>query len=284
MPRPTFSPFAVGVLLLLTGAVAVQLGASIGTSIIPAIGVLGVVLARYTLQACVHIPLAWKHLRATHLTDWRWGALVAAPLLAMNLTIYMAFSHIGVGLAVTIELMGPIVLAVVTARSWPGWLAAGLAGIGMVLVTDPGGDVNVPGVLWALAAAASWALYLVATRKAGQQLEGLTPSAMASVIGLALLIPLNALLTRPATFNAAVLLLAVLAGLLSSAIPYACDLLALRRVPMNVASTMMSINPVTASMWGAIILGERFGPLEIAGLTIICCANVLVVRAGRNAR
>ena len=283
MPRPNLSPFATGVLLLIFGALSVQLGASIGTSIIPAVGVLGVVFARYTLQACAHIPLAWKHLRRTRLRDWRWGALVAAPLLAMNLTIYMAFSHIGVGLAVTIELMGPITLAVLTARSRPGWMAAGLAAVGMVLVTDPTGDVNVPGVLWSLAAAASWALYLLATRKAGQQLEGLTPSAMASVIGLSALIPLSLLFNRPADLSPTVLLLAVLAGVLSSAIPYACDLLALRRVPMNVASTMMSINPVTASMWGAIILSERFGALEIAGLAIICVANVLVVRAARTA-
>lgn len=283
MPRPNLSPFATGVLLLIFGALSVQLGASIGTSIIPAVGVLGVVFARYTLQACAHIPLAWKHLRRTRLRDWRWGALVAAPLLAMNLTIYMAFSHIGVGLAVTIELMGPITLAVLTARSRPGWMAAGLAAVGMVLVTDPTGDVNVSGVLWSLAAAASWALYLLATRKAGQQLEGLTPSAMASVIGLSALIPLNLLFNRPADLSPTVLLLAVLAGVLSSAIPYACDLLALRRVPMNVASTMMSINPVTASMWGAIILSERFGALEIAGLAIICVANVLVVRAARTA-
>jgi len=283
VPRPNLSPFATGVLLLIFGALSVQLGASIGTSIIPAVGVLGVVFARYTLQACAHIPLAWKHLRRTRLRDWRWGALVAAPLLAMNLTIYMAFSHIGVGLAVTIELMGPITLAVLTARSRPGWMAAGLAAVGMVLVTDPTGDVNVSGVLWSLAAAASWALYLLATRKAGQQLEGLTPSAMASVIGLSALIPLNLLFNRPADLSPTVLLLAVLAGVLSSAIPYACDLLALRRVPMNVASTMMSINPVTASMWGAIILSERFGALEIAGLAIICVANVLVVRAARTA-
>lgn len=284
MQRPNLSPFTTGVLLLIFGALSVQLGASIGTSIIPAVGVLGVVLARYTLQACVHIPLAWKHLRRTRLTDWRWGALVAVPLLTMNLTIYMAFSHIGVGLAVTIELMGPIALAVLTARSRPGWMAAGLAAVGMVLVTDPTGDVNVPGVAWSLAAAASWAFYLLATRKAGQQLEGLTPSAMASVIGLSALIPLNLIFTRPADLSPTILLLAVLAGVLSSAIPYACDLLALRRVPMNVASTMMSINPVTASMWGAIILGERFGALEIAGLAIICVANVLVVRAARRPR
>ncbi|WP_297742217.1 DMT family transporter [uncultured Tessaracoccus sp.] len=284
MSRPNLSPFTAGVLLLIFGALSVQLGASIGTSIIPTLGVYGVVLARYTLQACVHIPLAWKHLRRARLAEWWWGALVAAPLLAMNLTIYLAFSHIGVGLAVTIELMGPITLAVLTARSRPGWLAAGLAAAGMVLVTDPTGDVNVPGVLWSLAAAAGWAFYLLATRKAGQQLEGLTPSAMASVIGLSVLIPLNLIFTRPAHLNPTVLLLAVLAGVLSSAIPYACDLLALRRVPMNVASTMMSINPVTASMWGAIILGERFGALEIAGLAIICVANVLVVRAARRPR
>ncbi|SDL11914.1 inner membrane transporter RhtA [Tessaracoccus oleiagri] len=278
------SPFTVGVLLLVVGAVSVQLGAAIGTSVIPAIGVLGIVLARYLVQAAVHVPVAWRQLRRTSASDWRWGLLVAVPLLSMNGSIYMAFSHIGVGLSVTIELLGPIALAAVTARTWPGWVGAGLALVGMVLVTGPTGSATGPGVVWAVVAAVSWALYLVAVRVAGQRLPGLVPSAMASLIGLAVLVPSNLLFNADARLTWTVFALAFTAGLLSSALPYAFDMIALRRLPMNVASTMMSLNPVMAVMWGAIILGERLGLSESVGLVIIATANVLVVRAAARAR
>jgi inner membrane transporter RhtA len=283
-PAQRPSPFALGVLLLVAGAVSVQLGAALGTSIIPAIGVLGVVLARYIVQALVHVPVAWRHLRRTAPGDWRWGLLVAVPLLSMNGAIYMAFSHIGVGLSVTIELLGPITLAVVTARSWPGWAGAGMALAGMLLVTGPTGSASGPGVFWAIVAAVSWASYLLAVRVAGQRLPGLVPSAMAAIIGLAVLVPANVVFNHDARLTAAVFLTAAAAGLLSSALPYAFDVIALRRVPMNVVSTMMSLNPVTAVVWGAIILGERLGPAEIAGLVIIATANVLVVHAAARAR
>ena len=285
MPAPRRpSPFAFGVLLLLAGALSGQLGAALGTSVIPAIGVLGIVLMRYIVQACVHVPLSWRQLRATGWRQWRWGLLVAAPLLTMNTSIYMAFSHIGVGLSVTIELVGPIALAAITARTWPGWTGAGLALVGMVLVTGPTGSANAAGVFWAVVAATSWALYLTAARVAGQRLPGLTPSAMASLIGLAILIPANLAFNTATGLNGTVLVVALLAGLLSSALPYAFDMVALRRLPMNVASTLMSVHPVMAVMWGAIILGERLGPAELAGLVVITVANVLVVRAAARAR
>lgn len=268
---------------MVAGALSVQIGAAIGTSVIPAIGVLGIVLARYVVQALVHVPLAWRHLRETPRRRWWWGAVVAVPLLSMNTAIYLAFSHIGVGLSVTIELLGPIVLAVLTARSLPGWLGAALAAVGMVLVTGPTGSVNPTGVLWACVAAASWALYLVALRKAGQRLPGLAPTAIASIIGLAVLVPLNLMFNRPSELTGGVLGLALLAGLLSSAVVYAFDVMALRRVPMNVASTMMSIHPVAAVLSGAIILGERLGAQEIVGLLIISAANVWVVRSAARA-
>ncbi|NLE98718.1 MAG: EamA family transporter [Propionibacterium sp.] len=271
-------------LLLLAGALSGQLGAALGTSVIPAIGVLGIVLMRYVVQACVHVPLSWRQLRATGWRQWRWGLLVAAPLLTMNTSIYMAFSHIGVGLSVTIELVGPIALAAITARTWPGWTGAGLALVGMVLVTGPTGSANAAGVFWAVVAATSWALYLTAARVAGQRLPGLTPSAMASLIGLAILIPANLAFNTATGLNGTVLVVALLAGLLSSALPYAFDMVALRRLPMNVASTLMSVHPVMAVMWGAIILGERLGPAELAGLVVITVANVLVVRAAARAR
>lgn len=273
------SSFAVGVMILVVGAISVQLGATLGASVIPAIGVLGIVLARYLVQACVHVPLAWRHLRATPRRTWWWGVVVAVPLLAMNASIYMAFSHIGVGLSVTIELMGPIALAVITARSWPGWVGAALAAGGMVFITGPTGAASLVGIVWAVVAATSWALYLVAVRKAAQELPGLSSTAIASVLGLSVLVPANLLVGHETQLSSAVLFLALGAGLLSSAVPYACDVMAMRRVPMHVASTMMSVNPVMAVLFGALILGERLGSAELLGLIVISGANVLVVRA-----
>ncbi|RRD46193.1 DMT family transporter [Tessaracoccus sp. OH4464_COT-324] len=277
--RPNPSPFAIGVLLLVLGAVSVQAGAALGASVIPATGVAGIVVVRYLVQAAVHVPLAWKGLASARLPDWRWGMLVAVPLIVMNTAIYLAFEQMGVGLSVTIELLGPILLAVVTARSWPGWVGACLAAIGMVLVTGPTGSATPLGVFWATLAAASWAAYLVAARVAGARLSGLTPTAMASLLGLVVLLPTVAYLGVPGELSWPVLLTGLAAGVASSAVPYAFDIVALRRVPMNVASTMMSVNPVMAVLFGWLILDERLGLAELAGLGVICVANVLVVRA-----
>lgn len=283
-PGVSVAPVLKGVVLLVLGAISVQLGAALGTSVIPAIGVLGIVLARYLVMASVHVPASLQHLRKATIKDWRWGLLLAVPMLAMNTSIYMAFSHIGVGLSVTIELLGPITLAVISARSWPGWIAAFMALIGMLLVTGPTGSATPIGAAWAVLAAASWALYLVAARVAGQHLPGLTPSAMAGVIGLTILIPATLLFNEAPTISPKIIGVALLAGLLSSAIPYAFDVIALRLVPMNVASTMMSLNPVFAVLWGAMILNESFGWAEALGLVIVCAANVLVVHAAAKAR
>lgn len=278
------SPITSGVVLLVVAAVSVQLGAALGTSVLPALGVLGIVFARYLVMAAVHIPLAWKHLRVLPARQWLWGLVSGVPLLSMNLSIYMAFSHIGVGLSVTIELLGPIMLAVVTARSWPGWLSAALAFAGMVLVTGPTGSANLPGVLWALVAAVSWACYLAGVKAAGSRLPGLAPSAIASMMGLCVLTPVNLAFTDPSAITWQVLGIAALAGVLSSALPYAFDVLAMRRLPIHVASTMMSVNPLTATLWGAVILGERLGPAELVGLAVISAANVIVVHAARRPR
>lgn len=282
MPNQASSSFALGVSLLLLAAVSVQLGAAIGTSVIPVFGVLGIVTTRYLVQAVVHVPLAWRQLRNLSWRDWGPGVVVAATLLSMNSAIYLAFASMGVGLSVTIELLGPIVLAIVSARSWPGWVGASLAAAGMLLVANPTGNANVGGVFWAIVAATSWALYLVAARWAVTKLPGLVPSAMASLIGLAVLLPAVIVVGTPAAIDSRSALLAFAAGALSSALPYALDVIAFRRVPIVVASTLMSVNPALAVLWGWLILNERLGVAELAGLSLICAANILVVWAART--
>ncbi len=116
-----FSPRVQGVLFLVLGAVAVQCGASIATALMAPLGLLIVLYFRYIVMGVSHVVLSARHVRALRFADLTWGFLVAIPLLVMNTTIYLAFARIGVGLSVTIELAGPIVLAIVTSRSRWGW-------------------------------------------------------------------------------------------------------------------------------------------------------------------
>ncbi|MDO5644955.1 MAG: EamA family transporter [Dermabacter sp.] len=274
---PRISPATTGILLLVFGALSIQLGASLATSIMPILGLWWALLFRYGVMAIMHSALSIRHVRSVPARSLWWGVVVALPLLGMNIAIYAAFARIGVGLSVTIELIGPILLAIITARSRWGWLLSLITFGGMVLVTGPTFASDPVGIGLALLAALLWALYLVAARKAGEKLPGLLPLAIASLVGLAVLIPLTIATSRHVEWTWQVVVIGLIAGLLSSAIPYAADLLALRRLPMNVASNLMSLHPASAVLWGAIILGERLGPLEIAGLVVISLANILVV-------
>ncbi len=148
----------------------------------------------------------------------------------------------------------------------------------MVLVAGPTLAADPIGLACALAAAAAWAGYLVASRKAAAYLPGLVPSAIASVTGIAVLTPIVLMAADLRALGARNLGLCLLAGLLSSAIPYALDILALRRIELHVASNLMSLHPIMAAIFGALLLGERPEPLEILGLAVMVIANVIVVR------
>lgn len=270
---------AIGVALVIVGALSIQFGASVATSLMPVLGLWFVLLCRYAVMGLMHVTLSLRHVQKVPRRDLRWGLVVALPLLGMNTAIYFAFSHIGVGLAVTIELLGPLALAIATSTLRFGWAYSLLALVGLVLAAGPTTGGDPVGVLWALLAAALWAAYLVAAKAVGKRLPGLVPLAVSSLVGLAVLIPINAALTDFSHLTLPLLMIGVGAGLLSSALPYATDLLALRRLPMSVAANLMSLHPVAASIFGALVLGERFTAREVAGLVIICAANSLVVSA-----
>lgn len=278
------SPASVGLALVIAGAVSVQFGAALATSLMPALGLWFVLLFRYAVMAATHWTLSYKHVRQVPGKTLLWGLVVAVPLLAMNTSIYAAFSRIGIGLGVTIELLGPIGLAIIASRSTTGWALGLLTFVGLVLVAGPTLSTDPLGIAFALTSAFFWALYLVASKRAGEKLPGLLPLAIASGAGLLVLIPLNLVFSRGIDVTWWHILIGIAAGLTSSAIPYAADLLALRRLPMHVASNLMSLHPVCAALWGAAILGERLGPLEVAGLIMVCLANVLVVNSAARER
>lgn len=188
------------------------------------------------------------------------------------------------GLAVTLEFLGPLAVAIASSRRVLDVVGAAAAGTGVVVLAQPGPTTDVLGIAIGLCSAAAWASYILLNRSLGKRLTGLrAASAAASCSAVAWLLPALAWFWfHPPTLAAVVLALAC--GLLSSALPFAIDLFALRRVPAEVFGTLMCINPAFAALAGWLVLGQVLGPAEMLGLALVVAAGVLVTTAPRGRR
>ena len=176
----------------------------------PTIGPVGVVVVRQFVTALVLTPIVRPRLRGLRKDQW-WPILgLVVVFSVMNLSLYAAIDRIGLGLAVTLEFLGPLTVAIAGSRRVLTIACAALAGIGVVVLTNPGPTADLIGIALALLAALAWGSYILLNRTLGQQLPGLQGTAVASLV------------------TAAAIALAVACGLMSSIVPYVADLLALR--------------------------------------------------------
>jgi inner membrane transporter RhtA len=194
----------------------------------------------------------------------------------MNLSLYTAIERIGLGLAVTLEFLGPLLVAIASSRKPIDFACAAGAAVGVVVLTAPGPATDVLGIGLALSAAAAWAAYILLNRTIGQSLPGIQGTAIAAIVAGSVWTPIGILwfVSHEPTISS--MLLAVLCGLLSSIVPYVADLNALRRVPAQLFGTVTSINPVWAVLVGWLILGEILRLHEAIGLALIILSNVVV--------
>lgn len=273
-----------GIALMLTGAVSNQVGAGLGAHAFSTIGPAGVVAVRQVVAAAVLVPVARPPFRRMTRSQWWPVLLLAAVFATMNLSLYTAIERIGLGLAVTLEFLGPLGVALVGSRTRVDLLIALGAGVGVYVLVLPGPTSDYVGLALALVAAACWAAYIVLNRLLGARLPGLqAPAAATSVSALAYL-PVLVWLVVEGRFTAAALGYAVCAGVLSSAVPYAVDLLALRRVPQRFFGVFMSINPVIAALAGLVLLGQVLELHEWVGIAVVVAANAVAVSLARPAR
>lgn len=268
-----------GITLMLASAASNQAGAAAGALTFPAIGPFGVVAVRQLVSAAVLSAVARPSFRGLTRREW-WPVIgLAITFSVMNLSLYSAVERVGLGLAVTLEFLGPLGVAVCASRRVADIACALAAGAGVVLLTNPGPSSDLPGIGLGLVAAAAWAAYILLNRTVGQRLPGLRGTATASVLAAVVWGPLALLwfATHPPTLAA--LGLALVCGILASAVPYAADIITLRRVPAGLFGTFMSINPVWAAAAGWIILGQSLDARELAGIGVIVLSNVLVSRS-----
>ena len=264
-------------LLVVAATVSQEVGAAFAVGLFAALGAVGAVFARFAI-AGVLLWLAVRP-RITGLKPRAWGAALALAisLTVMNLCFYNALTRIPLGVAVTIEVLGPLILSVVVSRRRIAWLWALLALTGVAilgLAQDTGGDLDPVGFLFAGGAAAAWACYILASAEAGAQLPRVDGLAIATAKGAVSIGATDAVTWR-------VMGLAVTVGLMCSVLPYSLELIALRSLSPETMSILVCLSPVIAAIAGRVVLGQELGLLGYVAISLVTAASVGAVRSSR---
>ncbi|MGY1728627.1 EamA family transporter [Geodermatophilus sp. SYSU D01062] len=276
-PPPARPGTARGLATLLVSSASNQTGAALGAQAFPAVGPAGVVAVRQWVAAAVLLPLARPAVHRLTWPQWWPVLLLAAVLGGMNLALYSAIERIGLGLAVTLEFLGPLAVALAGSRSRRDLLVAAAAAGGVWLLVLPGGSSDWVGIGLGLAAAGCWASYILLNRVAGARLPGLQAPALATALCALAVTPVVVVLVVQERLTGAPLACAVAAGVLASAVPYAADVVALRLVPPRAFGVLCSAHPVWAALAGAVLLGQVLELHEWAGLGVVVLADAAAV-------
>lgn len=266
----------VSVTLVTLGMLATQTGASFAKTLFPLVGAAGATTLRLTLAALVLVVVfrPWRH--RLDAGQWRAVLLYGGAMGAMNLLFYAALATIPLGVAVALEFSGPLAVALFGARKRLdfAWIVLAIAGFGLLLpLGQSGGTIALPGLLFALGAGACWAGYIVFGQRAGTG-GGPHVTALGVSIAAAIALPFGTSSAGAALLDPAILPLALGVALLSSAIPYALDMVALPHIPARLFGILMSAQPAFAALSGLAILGERLSVWQLAGIVAIVLASV----------
>lgn len=283
--RAGSAPALVAVGALVAAMVSYQFGASLAKHLFPAVGAQGATAYRLGLSAL--ILLLWRRpWRSTPARkDWRvlWGYGLA--MAAMNFVFYMSLRTIPLGIAVALEFTGPLALALFHSRRPVDfvWTALVIAGLALLL---PIHHLDTPldpvGVLYALAAGVGWALYIVLGRKAGAA-YGSSAVSLGIAIGALATIPVGFAHAGTALFSLDLLPYALGVAVLSSALPYSLEMVAMTRMSTRTFSVLLSLEPAIAALAGVMLLGEHLGALQwsaIAAIVVAAAGTAMSARAG----
>jgi inner membrane transporter RhtA len=262
---------------LVASALSNQLGAASGSLAFPGMGPVGVVAIRQLIAAAVLLPIVRPRVWSLTRGQW-WPVLLLAVVFGtMNLALYAAIERIGLGLAVTLEFLGPLAVSLLTSRSKGSVICALAAGAGVVAITQPEASTDYAGIGLGLTGACSWAAYILLNKTVGARIPGIQGTATATGVSAVLFLPIGLIVFISHQPDAFTVLCALGAGVLASVVPYIADVVSLRRIPANLFGILMSINPVFAAVVGAVALHESLGVIQWAGIGLIVTANACVL-------
>jgi inner membrane transporter RhtA len=266
--------------LVLLGILSVQWGAGIAKTLFDEVSPTTIVFLRLATSALLLTAVARPALRGRTRDDWLVVLALGVTLGVMNWSFYQSFSRIPIGLAVTLEFVGPLSLAAVGSRRLRDLAWVGLAAVGVLLLGLEPGELTWAGVGFALLAGAMWAAYILLTAQTGRRWQSLDGLALASVVATLLLSPVALGRYADQMADARILVIGAVVGLLSSVIPYASEMIALRTMRPAAFSILMSLEPAAAALAGLIIVHEVLEPIQVVAIACVVAASVGATRSG----
>jgi inner membrane transporter RhtA len=260
---------------LLGAMLSTYVGAAIAKQLFPVVGSQGVTALRVGLAAC--LLLGWFRPWRTPLPRSAIPNLLLYGLMlgCMNLLIYGAFARIPIGIAVAIEVTGPLLVVLAGSRRVTdfAWLACAVLGLWLLLPVHAHGDSLDPvGMLLAAGAALCWAMYIVFGKRVST-LQGGQAVGWGMLAAALFTVPVGALHAGPALLAPSVLVAGLGVALLSSALPYSLEMVALRRLPRRVFGILVSASPAVSALAGWLVLGERLHPLQWLAIGLVMLAS-----------
>ncbi len=265
-------PLAAGMVLAAAGSL--QVGAAFAVTLFDDVGAAGAAFLRLGLAAVVLWAVWRPRLRDHPAGDLRLAGAFGVALGLMNWSIYEAMARIPLGVAVTIEFAGPLLVAVLGSRRPRDGAWIVLAAAGILLLADPGGgSVDTLGVVFALAAAACWMAYIHLSQRTGRVFPGGTGLTLAMAAGALVVLPAGVLGGGGGLLEPGLLGSALVVALASSVLPYSLELEALRRLPAAVFGVLMSLEPAVAALAGWIVLDQGLGAREVVAIAMVVLAS-----------
>lgn len=266
-------------ILVLAAVVSVQFGGAVAATLVPQVGAAGSVLLRLGIGATVLVLAVRPRLRGHNRSAWRTVVTFGLALGAMNWSFYASLARLPLGVAVTVEFIGPLTLAAVQSRRGRDLLAVLGAGAGVVLISEavstPWAQLDLAGLGLALLAGAFWAAYVVLSQRTGQAFAQLDGLAIAMIVSFAFILPFG--LPSVGLWEASVLAKGAAVAVLSSVLPYSLELLALRSLSQQVFGILLSLEPAAAALAGLLVLGQTLRLTQLLGMVLVIAASALVM-------
>jgi inner membrane transporter RhtA len=269
--------------LVLVAIGSVQMGSAVARTTFDVTGAAGITLLRLGLSGLLLTALVRPRVRRWTRAQWVAAALLGLTMGAMNLVFYLAIREVPLGVAVTVEFVGPLMVALVQTRRARDLLWVLLAGVGVALLgLDGGSSVPLAGLGLALLAGMFWAGYILASARVGRLLPGVDGLAVALLVAALLALPFGAAGAARAVADGRALAVGAAVALLSSVIPYGLELTALRSIPTRVFGVLMSLEPAAAAVAGLVVLGQVLGVRQLVALLLVSLASVGVTLGRRS--
>jgi inner membrane transporter RhtA len=265
------------------GAIAsVQVGATVARHLFPFLGPTGTVFVRVGFGALILLAIARPRLSSLTATQWRGVVPFGLIIAGMNLCFYQSIARIPLGIAVTIEFLGPLGVAIAGSRKAVDFVWAALAAAGVAMLSLTGGNVTLVGVLFALGAAVGWASYILLGQRVGRQVAGPDGLALALAVGGLVLAPFGIAGAGARLLNLRNLGLGLVVAILSSAIPFSLEFAALRRLSSHVFGILMSLEPAMGAAAGFLLLGQRLSLRDLAAIGLVTVASAGATLGSRH--